>query len=472
MYRTRFYTLFAACTETEISGFYKRLKQTHSRRIDMLRLFAYIQKVSKDPDAEAKLNMAFGYHKIFKKDIGKDRKNISNTLSDLYRLLREYLLSEKIKSDVSESRSLWLSILTEKGLDEEFSRQALAHLNEYERSPGKSFNDYLNLMILRHQYYYNYINNSETDGFIQIQKSARVLEMYSRLIKLRMLCEVIPLKTLLPAEYAVEEFIESLKQTESEVLSGHPLPFLYSELRMLLETNDLRQFNKLTDAISEHALKISGKELEELLLYLHNFLSAINRSSKTGEDNARAHYINKIALQYNVYIRKGEIRIGHFLNIVNIACRVKDFDWVAQFISTCQNLLPEWLRTDAVKLSKAIVKLEKKEFSNVLKILQGIHSKNVYIQIRIRLMMIICYFELGDSEVDLFDFCTNSELYLKRNGRPLKDAVSSALNFIKIVRILLRRRVSQQKILEEINNTTLLSFRHWLLEKAGKYENR
>jgi hypothetical protein len=471
MQNSKFYALFSACTPDEIKGYHKFLRHNYPNRKDALITLSYLRKVHDTSDATSKLDMEFFYQKTYEKPLGDQRKSVSNTLSELLQLLKHYLLSERLKADGQESRSLWLAILKEKGLEGEFSKEALRYIKENESAPKKSLTDYLNLMILQHQYYYNFNNESELDGFDQIKKSATALEMYSQAIKYRMHCELTHLAEFLPPDSGVGDFIEKLKLQPVKTTSKHPILYLYNELSILLKNNDYAQFDRLSELIGKFAPRVSTKELDELLLFMNNFLSVLNRAGQSIENMERAHKLNKLALKFETYQLIGEMRIAHFLNIVTIACKVKDYPWALNFANKTQPLLPVAQGSDAVKLSKAIIQFEKQDYKGALKYMGKVLSKDVYIQYRARMLALVCHFELDTPDIDLVEHCTNTELYIKRNLKSLKGEVSSSgINFTRIVKMLSNNKAPKQKILDQINAAGSLVFREWLLEKAASYK--
>jgi len=468
---SKFYTIFSACSKREISGFHKFVRQSHKKRTDLLELLRHVRNVHGSPDVESKLEPSICCHEIYGKETEGNYRSVLNMMSELHLMLKGYLLSERIKKDVLESRSLWLSILSEKGLEEDLSKQAEKDIVKCKAKPIKSIMDYLNLFVLQHQYYYNFTNDSATDGIAEVKKTADALNAFTQVLRLRMLCETLQLKSKLPAEFPVDNLIEALNVQNHNFSPDHVLPYLYNELRILLETKDIEQFDRLTGLVSKNAHRISAKELDEFILYLNSFLSTISRMNHADKDVDRTHRLNMIALENEAYFHQRNMRVAHYLNIVTAACKAKDFKWAAHFADTCKKLLPELNKEDAFTLSEAIIHFEKREYNSILKLLKDKDSKDVSIQIRIKAFMVVCHFELKNSGGDLLEYCTNLEAYLKRNLKlkEYKEAVLSVLNMIRIVKMLYFRDVSKQSIVDQINMAPLPAFRNWLQEKAEGY---
>lgn len=474
MATSKFLTLFSSCLDHEVAAFHKLLRQSHKNREKLLELYTHARDVRELSDAKALLEPAYCSLKIYGKDDARSQKSIMNMMSELHLMLKNYLISERLKKDELESRLLWLSILSEKGLENEFKAQILSGINEYRSVQKASVMDYWNLISLQHRYYYTFTTTTALDGALEIQKNLDALDEYMQIIKSRMLCEALHLRDKVLADFPIDPLIDRLRSQSIDFLGNHLLLTLYKELQTLLETKDLSQFDRVTSMISKNAAKIGPKEMDEFLLYLNSFLSAIARMNHAEEDIERAHRLNKIALANKVYFHQGKMLLANYLNIVTVACKVKDFGWALQFGKACKALLPSPIKEEAFLLSKAIIHFEKREYREILRLLKGIESKDVYIQIRVKTFMVVCHFELKESGGDLREYCTATELYLKRNLKlkPLQDAVRSVLNMVSIVKMLESRDLPREKIREEITSTPLLVFRQWLLEKVATYKQK
>jgi hypothetical protein len=338
-----------------------------------------------------------------------------------------------------------------------------------EKNPKRELADYLNRMILQHHYYHNIKTSTPEEGLKLIQETARSLDLFYNTFKIRIQCEAIYMNRFLPADRKTDDPFKKWNIPPNENAAEHPLPYLYNALKGLLESENFENFDKISDAISIYADRIGEKELDWLLLFLHGVFSALNRTNPLRLNEEKIHRLNRLALEHNMFARSGELPVGHFLNIVFSACRANDYDWIPRFVEACRDQLPEPERTNAENMSKVIMAIERKEYQNALDMVQGIQSKDIYIQIRVKIYPLVCHYELDVPGVDVYDLCTKTEAFLKNHQKPLNEAVRSALNFIGILKMLASHKADQQKIMERINSTPLLILRHWLLEKAGKY---
>lgn len=471
MYTSKFYTLLATLQDAEVAAFHKYLKHVHAKKDLALPLFEYFRKVYKRPDAEKKLEIAYAYRKIYDTEIGDNRKTTLNTVSDLYRWLKEFLLWEKVKSKSFESKILWLTVLKERGLKTEFSSQIESLRIEVESNPKKQALDYLKNLVVQHIAYFGNPEERQSLDDQDFRHYLDELEVYGTASKLKAACEMLNAKNLRPSDFVPSEWLDRMQKTALQIPENEPLLLLYQEVCQLIATQDDLIFKRIEKQISEQAENIAPNELNEILLYLINYGSLKVRK---GDEAVwtRIHSLNRLGVKYNIFLNKGEMSGARFQNIVNAACKVKDFVWIKSFISTQSDNLESGVRPELVALANAMVAFEKKEFKSVVKALGKTPLRDIHIQIRTKSMLLISYFELGYDEAEMLSFCTNFELLLKRNRKPLAGAVQGTINFILIVKILIYKKMARQQVINQIEHTNMLYFRPWLLEKADNYKTK
>ena len=433
-------------------------------------MFEYIRKHHNKPGIEQKLERTYAYHNVYQTELGDNQKALQNTLSDLNLWLKDFLLVQKATQPSFESRMLWLHILQERGLSAEFSKQAVLLQEEIDQLPKRSLLDYLKSMATHH-YAYFYLNmNSASEGIPILQKNTRELELYQLAFQLRIDCERAHYKKMLPSDILRKFWPSPAEPSKPTVSVGQPLLFLYQALYQLIEMPEVAQFNRVKALLTAHAGSISPKEIDEILLYLFNYASAKVRRSETKEDWMNIHQLNKLAVEHQVFIQKSEMATSQFLNIVNAACKAQDFDWANWFINSLDRHLPAASGADAILVANAILNAEKKEFITVVNALEDAPMKDLHLIIRSKLLLLIGYYELNRDAAKSLDLCTNFEAFLRRNRKPLAGAIKGTLNFVQVLKVLIRRKAKKGRILAKIKKMEVLYYRIWLQEKLGKYQ--
>jgi hypothetical protein len=182
------------------------------------------------------------------------------------------------------------------------------------------------------------------------------------------------------------------------------------------------------------------------------------------------HLLNKFGIANQVFTSNGAISTTQFSNIVNAACKVKDFDWAIAFIVSQSRYLPKEVSEEIVILSNAIILFEKKDFEKTLQSLEDISFKDIRHAIRSKSLVLRSYYEVKKDENQILDFCIAFETFLRRNRKPKREAIEATLNFIHFVKVLVRKKTEKELILNSLENTKPIYFKPWLLEKLSKYK--
>ncbi|MBV6442443.1 MAG: hypothetical protein DYG98_22305 [Haliscomenobacteraceae bacterium CHB4] len=476
MRRLKFLTLFRTLREEEVAAFQKYLKRLHGNDEVALDVFAYLKKFYPGFREEKKLELGNIYRKVFEAGIEENEynhKKLLNALSDLYLWLKAFLLSEKMNDGSFESRFLWLKVLKERGLEYEFLNGASVLQTELnDLSKQRSVADYGKCLAINHFVYNHLTEDKSTPQSEAFLPFAANLDLYYAVTKLKTACEMVNLKNMKLPVPAPDFLFDIPAIPDSPTLAAHPLLLLYREVYQLLSSRRDEHYSRVEAILTEQAGKIAPLELGVILIYLRNFASL---DVRTGEEQlwGRTHRLNKLGVEHGVFIRRGSITTTEFHNIVNAAGKAEDFDWADRFIAGRSQYLPAEVRAHAVLLANAILLFEKKDFAAIVKELDRVNLKelhDLHLLIRLKTMMLRCYYELGEDPDTILNYCTNFENNLHRLRQPRTEAIKATFNFMKLLKMLVRKKTAKDLVLKKIENTKPAFFKPWLLEKAVTYK--
>ena len=144
MQKNKFLSLLKKLTRQELDDYHKYLKRTHPREKIALRVFEYLIRFYPDFDQQEPLRIEYAHQKIFKTDFDKAtnaHKNMQNTASELNKWLKNFLIESKAQQNQLVQQTIWLGILQEKGMKEEFSRKATEFYHQTRSAPFMSSAD-------------------------------------------------------------------------------------------------------------------------------------------------------------------------------------------------------------------------------------------------------------------------------------------------------------------------------------------
>lgn len=457
----KFFALFNSLTSEEVRAFDKYLNRLHTKEAVALEVFRTIRR---QPEA---INGDVGRLclKLYRLETSAIRKNLLNTLSELYLWLKDFLLFKKATGTGFTGQYLWLDILRERGLENEFLHQAEPWQAETAGAPVRNPEDCLKTVMANHLLHHNRPAGRKLPDETMLLRLKNDLDRFYALAGIRLACELANYRNLHPGD----------KQGEDPALpapvflpgaGSFPLLLLYQEVYRLITGQAEADYNGVIHSLSAHAPDIDPAELHTLITYLHNYATVQTRNGR-GEYWKSTHQLNKFSVEQGFFTTDG-IPVSQFNNIVTFACRAGEFDWATAFIQTQSFRLPAAQRDNTVFLARMIVAFEKGEYEAVL---DGLHARTFHLlleNIRARALVMNCLYELGDDGA--FDNCLAFEAFLRRTKQTKREAVKGALNLVRIVKMLIRKRTPKAALIQTVEKLQPLYFKSWLMQKALQYK--
>lgn len=452
----------------EFLAFEKYLTKKLAKQAIALSTFKYLKRFFPAFTDAKRLDITYAYKKVFKQSIDEkpyNRKNFLNTLSDIYSCLKEFLILQKIDNPSIESRLLWATILLERGLNDEFNRSITALQFDINQLTPKGIPDYLSGLTANYLYYYKAIQKKLEPQIDTIQYTVNYLDNYYTIIRLKLACEEVAREKVLNIIDMQNSPILKFKSSLFPKNSTNPLLSMYYLSYQLLTKGSNKYYENLTSLLKKNKNDIDKEEQHILLSYLQNYTSSQLRNGDTSFW-IKSHELNIFGVEQNLFARKGLISHTQFNNIVNTACKVKEFNWVSEFMNEHEDFLDESVRKNTMMLSKAILHYEMKKFDQILPLLFQVEFIDTHQAIRAKALILITYVELNWKKEIILNFCISFSSYLKRNKKLKEETLLATINFIKIAKLLYLKQEPKEAVISQIKSTKPLYFDLWLLEKA------
>lgn len=475
MKKLKFFLLLDTLDEQEVAAFHKHLKRTYKGEDSALKIYEYARKLFPKPWDTQKLDMEYAYRKIFRTALTaqeRNRKKMLNSLSDLYLWLKDFLLTQKVCSNSLESQVLWLQILHNRGLKDEFARQATDLYTEVGTTPEKDTKTYLRDLAAGYFQFQHHFSVRPSPPVSALQECLDVMNLNTEIIKLKMTCEMNTAKKVRPLELDPEAMAVFLAAREKRMVKSRLLLRIYKGIDALILTEQEEYFNEVEHLLFEQAENLDPGELHGILSYLHNFAAAQIRAGKEHIYAPKLHRLNQFGLQHSFFTLKGEMSPTQFTNIVNAACTVKAFDWAKSFVEDQLHLISDKLRDKTQSLSLAIIYFEQANYREVLTCLGAKDYQDIHYIIRSRLLILRSYFELQEDVEKTLDYCIAFEAQLLRYRKPKTGAVEATLEFVRVCKMILQEKTDKTSLLMRITENANLYLRNWLMTQVTHYKGR
>ena len=174
----------------------------------------------------------------------------------------------------------------------------------------------------------------------------------------------------------------------------------------------------------------------------------------------------RLGFEKEILIENKQLTRATFHNVVSIALKLKEYDWVQNFINDYQQYLKEEHREGFVYYSMARLHYEEKDYDKAMKLLvQEVHYDDIIINLSAKTLLAKMYYEQDEFDV-LESLLESMRTYIQRK-KVLVYHKNNYKNIIKYTKRLLKvtpySSTKKEKLRNEIATATPLTEKEWLL---------
>ena len=477
-----FITTFDSLTNGEKAAFGQYIHYFHKKEKTALNVFDYVA-VHKNIEALAANSIHEKMAAFAESDpekvaslIAAAHKNNLNALSDLKKMLIEFLTVQEIQHNSYDTQLLTLDALRKHKLHDLHEKKSKQLADALKKETSNAIEQKLMRLRLLHADYFDAtedkLKNLQGE---KIQALMRELDDLFLTLKLKYSAEIESRRQILQENHPIlllDEVIDLLKKEGEKTTHSIPslVKNLYFPLYELITDKSETAYLTLKTLVT-NGTKLIPNDEQDLLMYLLNFTAYRLRQGDTRY--YRGYFdLAKIGIEKNLFISNGHFSIHSFTNIVNVACRLKEYKWVEQFIhKQALRLNPEDaavadLAQARLNFEQGCVQRISNDLSNALK------YKNIHYSIQIRLLIAQANYEDKADVLLQNEHCDATEVYLSRNT--MNDNLRKEVaNFFTIMRFLINYKPKKQTIKSQLlkmhnlvnNPDEPVAFRDYLKQK-------
>ena len=330
-------------------------------------------------------------------------------------------------------------------------------------------------------YYHRFLLESERNLYLQqqnvrsldsnIQLAVDSLDLSYLITKPKSACAILNNQKVLDLENRILLLDEIRRHIDQTDYSAVPAILIYGLiLRTLTEPEEESHFKGLIQALDENADQFSKAEAREMYTFAQNYcIRKINQGLVDYLESLFAIYEN--LLDREIILEAGLLSPWDYKNILVVALRLSRFEWAEHFVRKYKNYIPEDFRENAYTYNLAKLHFYKKEYSEVLKLLQQVEYEDVFYNLDSKVMLLKTYYDLEEIEA-LYSLMDSFRLFLRRNKLITESHKRNYLNLIRFVKQLSRIRPGETKKLKQIKDkieaTEQIADVNWLMEQVEK----
>ncbi len=440
----------------------------HNKNKRLQQLYTFIEKHYPDFKTTTFTKKA-AYETMYAKEKYDDSKMRAMT-SMLSKLLEDFLALEQFLKDDALYDLMLLDALQQSGMDKYYSQRLKKMYAQQELSPHRDIAHHFNHHQLEQRNYNFAVSKKEPNIGQSLNRLIHNLDTYYIASRLKFSCELLNRKNIL-GENIELNFLEVIQQQ----LKSHPakdvaIVGIYHQIaQTFLESGKEEHFLQLLQLLEKHSHEFPASENKVIYGYAMNYcIKKIN----TGRND----YLEKVFRLYELLIQHDAIYEGSFIsewdykNIVTTALRLNKTEWTENFIHNFKDKLHSDVRTNAFKYNLANLNYFKGNFGKTMLLLREVEFTDISYELSSKSLLLKSYFELNEYEA-LFNHAETFKLFLRRNKKVpeyQKIIYKNLIRYIlKLTKLKTLRQRIPQKLLAEINESSDIADKTWLMNKIS-----
>lgn len=287
--------------------------------------------------------------------------------------------------------------------------------------------------------------------------------------KLRLVCLLMSWSKMIKVETQLPFINKIIDLVESQNLLTYPSISIYYQIyKTYLEPEELNHFYTLKSLIENHLYLFPPTDARDIVNAAINY--TIQKQNKGILSFAQDNFeLWKHALDSKVILINDGISPWAFKNIITLGLRLKEFDWIENFIDEFGPKIDNLNRDNAVNYNKASLYFYKKRYELAIPLLQKVQFDEVTYGLDAKALLLASYYELD--EIDpLYSHIDSFKAFVQRNKSITTDRKKRYIDLIKFTKNISNTKLDYKalvKLKEDIKNSQAAS-KKWLLEKVDE----
>ncbi len=433
MYSNKLIQTFQGLTRKEMTRFYEFVQSPYFNKHEEVKtLVAYFNNLY-----PRFLEKTCERKKLFKNVFPNrkhDQKHLALLFTYTWRLLNQFLTQEQLKKNEIQQNIFLLQSLRKNGSHRNYEKLLAEVENELVKSKIQN-SDFSFLQFLvksEAERFHTQLEKHETDWSIQ-QKQNHLDHFYFS-EKLKDACEMMMRSKILQVEYSYQMLDDIIAEIEKNIQKYENIPsiIIYYQVFQMMTKGTSEFYQDLIPILKKYESFFPKEELESIYNHLQHFcMTKIN----TGDN----HYLSelfqlyKMQLDAGLLIENNYLSEWHYKNIVTVALRLDELDWVKNFIETYRERLDPEVVENAYTFNLAAYYYQTEQFEKVLDLLVQVEYTDIRYRVHTKSLLLRTYYDLNEYEAFL-SLTESFRQYLQRNNQisdSRRDGFSNLVKFAK-----------------------------------------
>lgn len=375
--------------------------------------------------------------KLFKSVFPKrkhDQKHLALLFTYSWRLFNQFKVQEQFKKHEWQQNIFLLQSLRKKNDYRQYEKL----LKEVESNLSKSkiqnsdFSFHQFLVKSEAERFHTKLEKHEKDWSIQ-QKQNHLDHFYFS-EKLKDACEMIMRSKILQVEYSYQMLEDIIVEIERNIDQYKSIPsiIVYYQVFQMMTKRTSNFYQDLIPILKKYEAFFPKEELESIYNHLQHFcMTKIN----TGDELylSKLFQLYQMQLEAGLLIENNFLSEWHYKNIVTVALRLDELEWVKSFIEKYKDKLDPEVAENAYRFNLAAYFYQTHQLENVLDLLVQVEYTDIRYRVHAKSLLLRTYYDLNEYEA--FVSLTESfRQYLQRNTQISDSRREGFMNLVKFTK--------------------------------------
>lgn len=459
--RSKLFLVLNRLSKKEIKQFEQFLDSPYfNQRADLQLLLTTWEKYRGSGLSAEKL-----YQSIYPKRKFKEQE-LRLLMSYLFRLVEQFLVCQELLRDNNEQGQQMAKVRAYQQL--KLPKLALKTLQKTENSTIQNAEFYYEqFQKLTLAYEFSSIENPSSDH--QFQATADNLDIAYFALKLRQTCLSLSHQAVYQSDFKAHFLEEIIEEIIKRQLQKIPVIGIYYYIyKTLTEEHAVDSFRQLKSLLFEHHQMFPNKEVRDIyVMTINHCIRAMNRGEMEYLEEVLDIYKQGLAQEY--LLENGTLSRFTYNNIVRIALKVKDLDWVEYFIHHYKNNLDRSHQKSIFNFSLASLAYARKDYDTAVEKLQHFNYSDVLLNLAAKTLLLKIYYEWQTDDL-LYAHLDAMKNYIQRK-KIIGYHRTLYLNIISYTKKLMQLncydKTEVKQFREAVQEEAILTEKEWLLAQAG-----
>lgn len=428
-------------------------------------LYTYLKNKSAD-----ELNKNEIFKNIFDEEYNDTKFRKLNT--DLLKIVEEFLITNSFQNNRMNKATYLLEALKNRKIEKLYKSSIknaqILRDREFERSSSFYFFNYQVEKIIFDMTEFDYKRSVRTN----IEAISENLDIFYITEKLRFYIDMLSRKQFVTHQYNLLFMDEILNHIEKNDVSIYPtINVYYHILQSQIHSENVEYYYTLKELIRKHISSFSLQEGTQILGSAMNYcVGQINNSKQ--EFLKEFYDLMREYLDKEYFYSDGKLNPFVFKNIIVTGLRLKEYDFVENFIYDYKDKLPEDFQENAINYNLAQLYFYKKDFKRVLLNLTNLDYNDISYNLGARSILVASYYELDEYDA-LQSAISSFYVYLSRAKGTIPDRRrKNYIDFLKFVKnmsyYIPGDKKKKKKLIADFEKSTGVASAVWLKEKLDE----